>query len=164
MFSQTTRLELFIVAAALLLLLFWNRAPRSGNAEVRLDAGQMAQETGSQSESSQAAVSSSSPSVPDTTASAGNVVSTPAIAAPAVPPQPKFKRIGVVDARKCSGLNYPDVLYGEVVDRWVWDGQKFILRKVCVVKESTGVTTVWDFDKHDPNVTLSEIEMPIDSH
>jgi len=168
MFSQTTRLELFIVAAALLVLLLWNRAPRSGNAEVRLDTGQITRETQPASRSPQSAVSSSSPSSPsspDATASTGAATaSAPDATAPAVPAQPKFRRIGVVDARNCDGLNYKDVLYGEVADRWIWDGQKFILHKVCVVKESSGVTTVWDFDKHDPNVTLSEIEEPIESH
>jgi hypothetical protein len=70
--------------------------------------------------------------------------------APLAPIQPKIRRIGVVDARNCPGLNYKEVMYGEVTVRWVWDGQRLVPRKVCVVQEGNGVTSVWDFDQHGP--------------
>ncbi len=87
--------------------------------------------------------------------------SNPVVEAPVAPIQPKLRRIGVVDARNCRGLGYKEVMYGEVTVRWVWDGQRLVPRKVCVVKESNGVTSVWDFDEHDPAVRMSEIQEPI---
>ena len=67
-----------------------------------------------------------------------------------------------VDARTCPGLNYPEVMYGEVTVRWVWDGSKLSPRKVCVVNQPDGVTTGGSFD--DPSgATLTEIgELPAD--
>lgn len=64
--------------------------------------------------------------------------------------------MGMVDARNCGRLNYTDVLYGEVTVRRVWDGQKFVLRKVIEVKEKNGVTSIWSFDE-DKDVVPSEI-------
>jgi len=157
MFSQITRLELIIVAAVLLLL-FWTRAPRSGNAEVPL-AGPTAQDT-------PAPAPAESTPVPagDARAPAGDERESSLLAeAPLAPIQPKIRRIGVVDARSCPGLNYKEVMYGEVTVRWVWDGQRLVPRKVCVVQEGNGVTSVWDFDQHDPAVKMSEIQEPINS-
>src|SRR4030042_597217 len=44
MFSQATRLELIIVVAALLVLLFCSQPPQSGNAQISTDAELMPQE------------------------------------------------------------------------------------------------------------------------
>jgi hypothetical protein len=63
----------------------------------------------------------------------------------------------MVDARKCNGLNYKDVMYGEVTVRRIWNGQEFVARKVLEVKEKSGVTSIWAFDERD-DVTLSEIK------
>jgi len=52
----------------------------------------------------------------------------------------------VVDARKCPGLNYNDILYGEVTVRWVWDGARFTPHKVVVVREKSGVVSTWNLD------------------
>ena len=72
-----------------------------------------------------------------------------------VPPPP---RVGAVDAR---GLD-KDVMYGEVTVRWVWNGTRFVPRKVCVVKEPNGVTSVWSFDQQGQAV-LSELSDASDS-
>ena len=160
MFSQTTRLELVIVAAVLLVL-FWTRAPRSGNAGVRIDGAPTAQDVQPRSPAS-APVESTPVPPPAVTMPAVDAGGSGAIVeAPVAPIQPRIRRIGVVDARNCPGLGYKEVMYGEVTVRWVWDGQKLVPRKVCVVRESNGVTSVWDFDEHDPDVKMSEIQEPI---
>jgi hypothetical protein len=160
MFSQITRLELIIVAAVLLLLL-WTRAPRSGNAGVRLDAGPTVQDIEPRSPAPAPVESITIPSLDAERPAVDEGRSDPVVEVPVAPVQPKLRRIGVVDARNCSGLGYKEVLYGEVTVRWVWNGQRLVPRKVCVVRESDGVTSVWDFDEHDPDVKISEIQEPI---
>jgi len=165
MFSQTTRLELIIAVAAVLLLWVCSRAPKSGNAETRREAVPTAQEMALPALPPDAAtvasarVSPPSASVtgPDTTTS---MVSDANAMAPMGPAQPRMRSIGVVDARNCDKLNYNNVLYGEVCTRPVWDGQKFVPRKVVVVRESNGVSSVWSFDEQD-NVKLTEIQEPV---
>ncbi len=167
MFSRITRLELVIVVAALLLLVFFTRPPTSGNADVRLtdplpagaDAGQMSQDAQSTTRQPPSADSPSSPAGPDafsTGTPTDTGIADSDSAALTVPPPPKVKRIGMVDARNCNNLNYKDVMYGEVTVRWVWNGQKFEARKVLEVKENNGVTSVWTFDEND-NIITSEI-------
>jgi hypothetical protein len=181
MSSQTTRLELIIAVAVLLVLLFCRQPPKSGNAGVRRDVGQMPQE-GQQrmDDGGQRAVDgtgenppSAIMSVPAPTKDRNSQSASPQPAVlgpqldaissgnpatePTMPPQPRAKRIGVVDARKCNGLNYKDLMYGEVTVRWVWDGQKFVPRKVVEVKEKGGATSVWSFDERN-GIVLSEIQ------
>lgn len=168
MFSRITRLELVIVVGALLLLVFLTRPPTSGNADIRLappvgaDAGPRSQDprfTTMQpqpgySTSSQADAQRSSPETPADITAMDSATSDPDSAALPVPP--KVKRIGMVDARNCSNLNYKDVMYGEVAVRWIWNGQKFEARKVLEVKEKDGVTSIWTFDEND-NIITSEV-------
>jgi len=172
MFSRITRLELVIVVGALLLLVFFTRPPTSGNADIRPEAalpaqggaGEMSRDTEFTTTQSQSGYSASSQAGPDEsspgpaadirTMDTGTSNSdNPALT---VPPPPKVKRVGMVDARNCSNLNYKDVMYGEVTVRWVWNGQKFEARKVLEVKEDNGVTSVWTFDESD-NIITSEI-------
>ncbi len=76
-----------------------------------------------------------------------------------IPPPPQMKPLGLVDARKCPGLNYDDILCGEVTVRWVWDGAGFVAHKVVVVREKSGVISTWSFDDRDDIVT-TEIPQP----
>jgi hypothetical protein len=170
MSSQTTRLELTIVAAALLVLLLCRQPPKSGNADVRSDAETPMQELtpGTQDAAQQTNGDPASEPLSATGDQRTRGLQTPTIAPSssgvtsdnsdtesAVSAQPR-KRMGVVDARNCGRLKYKDVLYGEVTVRWVWDGQKLVARKVIEVKEKNGVTSIWSFDEHD-DIVLSEI-------
>ncbi len=161
MSSQTTRLELTILAAALLVLLLCRQPPKSGNADVRTDADTARQEptpgTEDAAEGTNDGPASNPLSPTDKQRAPG--LQTPAITPSpngvtpdnsdtesAVPSPPK-KRMGMVDARNCGRLNYKDVLYGEVTVRRVWDGEKFVFRNVVAVKEKNGVTSIWSFDE-----------------
>ena len=172
MFSQSTRLELAIVGAALLVLLLCRQPPKSGNAGVVKDTGPALQRPGqmieNQGQKTQdntvAAVPPATGSLPTQGAqspsvnpSSGATTSDNMSTNLAEPPQPKMKRMGVVDATKCTGLNYKDVMFGEVTARWVWDGQKDVLRKVCEVKEKDGTISTWIFDDRD-DVVVTEIQ------
>lgn len=158
MFARTTRLELIIVITALLLLWFCSRPPTSGNAQTFLDTAPALHETPlptPPADSGHAPASRASVSPAD----AGTVefpTTSRQTSTPPTPPEPRIRRIGVVDARNCDKLNYKDVMYGEVSVRSVWDGQKFVPRQVIVVRESDGSSSVWTFDEHD-NIKLSEI-------
>jgi len=180
MLSQTTRLELGIVAAVFLVLFLCREPPKSGNAGVRRDTEptvpeltQAAEDAGQTRKndaasnpaaaigalrSQQAQPSPISPIALGSgqeLASAGRTAdnTTPE---PAVPPA-RIRRIGVVDARGCQGLGYTEIMYGEVTARQVWDGQQFVWRTVCEVKEKNGVTSVWVFGE-DNGAILSEIQ------
>jgi len=178
MFKQSTRLELIIVGAALLVLLLCHQPPKSGNAGVPIDAGQPAPQNTTQDREAQMSLpvqrsiddaglkvrdgTRSDSQLPDAQAPVINLprngtTSDNYTGGPAVPPEPKIKRLGMVDARKCNGLNYKDVMYGEVTVRRIWNGQEFVARKVLEVKEKNGVTSIWAFDERD-DVTLSEIK------
>jgi hypothetical protein len=164
MFPRVTRLEFMIVAVALLVLLFCSQPPKSGNADIQVEVEETADEV-------PAAISwsgSDNVSLPDESASRSAAhldVTAPDTAglsgADAVPPTAetpvRTERMGVVDARNCGSLNYRDVMYGKVSVRWVWDGQKLVPHKVCVVEESNGVSTVWSFDQQQ-DVVLSEVQ------
>jgi hypothetical protein len=163
MFARTTRLELIIVVTALLLLWFCSRPPTSGNAQTFLDTAETAHQTPlpgqpADSGNTAAAPASVSPAESGTVAAAPT---NPEPATPPAPPQPRYRRIGIVDARNCDKLNYQNVMYGEIAVRSVWDGQRFVPRKVCVVRESDGTSSVWTFDEQD-NIKLSEIQEPIE--
>jgi hypothetical protein len=170
MSSQTTRLELTIVAAALLVLVLCRQPPKSGNADIGTDAQTAMQELRPGTEDAAQEISGGPGSdplsgtddpptqglqTPTIAPAPGGATSDNRDAESAGPSQPK-KRMGMVDARNCTRLNYKDVLYGEVTVRRVWDGQKFVLRKVIEVKEANGVTSIWSFDEHE-DVVPSEI-------
>ncbi len=171
MFSQTTRLELTIVAAALLVLLLCRQPPKSGNANVRSDEETALQEltpriedasqernaglvlnrlsTTGNPQTLDLPTSTIAPSSSGATSDNSDMESTGSS-------QPR-KRMGMVDARNCGRLKYKDVMYGEVSVRWVWDGQKLVPHKVIEVKEKNGVTSIWSFDEQT-DVVLSEIQ------
>jgi hypothetical protein len=138
------RLELALVAAGLLILLFASKPPRSGNAEVRLGGVEARVNTPSVQND-----------LPDPIVSTGIETRVPDQTLPADPPT-RPKRIGIVDARKTGNPKYKDIMYGEIAVRWVWDGQKSVPKKVCIVDEGRGVTSVWSFDDPGENVTVTE--------
>jgi len=166
MFSQTTRLELTIVAAALLVLLLCRQPPKSGNAYVPTNAETAMQELtpGAQDASGSPVsdplsetgkqrtldlpTSTVAPSSSGATSDNGDTES--------AAPSQSGKRMGMVDARNCGRLKYKDVMYGEVTVRWIWDGQKLVPHKVLEVKEKNGVTSIWSFDEQT-DVVRSEI-------
>lgn len=171
MSSQNTKLELTIVGAAFLVLLLSRQPPKSGNAGIARDSGltppaagqrlqdgqQQQRETGTGVNPDPAFGTMQSPvggpsfdgATPDNT-----------LSGLATPPQPKTERIGVVDPRQCTGLNYKEVLYGKVTVQWVWNGRKLVPRKVCEVTEPNGVTSVWTFEGRD-DITVSEIQQQV---
>jgi hypothetical protein len=159
MVMRSTRLEFLIVTIAFVVLLLCSRPPKSGNAETP-DPG---------ISNPKCEISSPTPAPvvePAVQSPARQTPSAPAVVAgPERPPALKSptKRMASVDARNCPGLSYPDIMYGEVTVRWVWDGSKFVPRKVCVVKEPDGTTTAWSFD-NPGSAILTEIgEVPADS-
>ena len=163
MLSQTTRLELIIVVAALLVLFLCRQPPKSGNAGIRADisrtpeAGQTAGDVAaSDPQSETGKLQPLGPQLrlinPSSDAATPDNSSTQS----ALPPQPRMKPIAMVDATKCSGLNYKDLMYGEITVRWVWDGQRYVPKKVCQVTEPGGAVSTWSFDNHD-GIVLTEI-------
>jgi hypothetical protein len=169
MFSQTTRLETIIVAVALLVLLLCSQPPRSGNADVYLEPETASQTLSAPAESSDPAeappVLPVEPEEADETetvddepgdvdvsgdASAGHRAATPEAPRPA-------KRLAMVDARSCPGLDHDEIMYGEVTVRLIWNGNKLVPQKVCVVEGEDGVSTVWSFDQPPAGAIISEI-------
>jgi hypothetical protein len=139
-FANSTRLELVIVAAVLLVLMLSNQAPRSGNADVPSSEPETPLSTGR----------------PTSEVSAqGDDMTAPAEEMPPVDVQPPTKRIGIVDARSTGNPKYKDLMYGEITVRWVWNGGKFVPQKVCVVDEGNGTSSVWSFDQQN-GVTITE--------
>ncbi len=183
MFSQITRLEFGIVVAVLLVLFLCRQPPRSGNADVRSDAGPAQpvsttslQGTGQDAQTAdafnpQSAIMSSpaatggrnpqsmNPQAATTTAPMASAASDNGKLEPPLPPPPQMKPLGLVDARKCPGLNYDDILCGEVTVRWVWDGGGFVAHKVVVVREKSGVISTWTLEDRDDSVAR-EIPQP----
>jgi hypothetical protein len=163
--AKITRLELVIIAAVLVVLLFSNRPPQPGNADTRTDIETPAEYPQDSIPQMQPATQQSQ-AVPDSqpvvTDNPGVQPSTNAGLANLTPEsipqaQPRAKRYAMVDARNCDSLKYPNVMYGEIAVRWVWDGARFVPRKVCEVRESSGVVSVWSFDEQHEGVVLTEI-------
>jgi len=158
--AKVTRLELVIIAAVLAILLFSNRPPQPGNAETRTDLdmpvgspqapiAQIPRETFQPQ-----ALSEYQPSTVDAqTPVDRKPVDLPP--EPALQPQTRAKQYAMVDARRCNSLRYPNIMYGEVSVRWVWNGAKFVPSKVCEVRESNGVVSVWNFDDQNKGVTIT---------
>ncbi|MCL5280525.1 MAG: hypothetical protein M1376_11525 [Planctomycetes bacterium] len=171
MSSQTAKLELTIVAAALLVLVLCRQPPKSGNADVRTDVDTATQEVTPGTEDAAQETNSGPASDPLPPADEQR---TPGLQTPTITPSPNSitpdnsstdstvpsqsqKRMGMVDARNCGRLKYKDVLYGKVSVRWVWDGEKLVPHQVIEVKEKNGVTSVWSFDEQT-DVVPSEIQ------
>jgi hypothetical protein len=165
MTSQSTRLELTIVAAVLLVLFLCRQPPQPGTAGVRTNIGQSTSDEGQGTGQSPVGYGPSAlghpqlPTVPPSAAnpSVGRATPDNATMDLAAPPRPKTKRIGVVDARNCPGLNYKDLMYGEVTARWVWDGGRSVLRKVIEVREANGAISTWDFAEQNGAI-LTELD------
>jgi len=154
--ANSTRLELVIVTAALLVLLFSSRPPRSGNADVRTQTAETAVQMPPFQEGSV-------PVMPETMES--SMQGSFGTAADEMPPmdvRPRTKRVGIVDARNTGNPKYKDLMYGEITVRWIWNGVKFIPQKVCIVDEGNGVTSTWSFDQKS-GVTITERQEPIDN-
>jgi hypothetical protein len=163
--AKITRLELVIIAAALVILLFSNRPPQPGNADIRTDAEALGGNTRNsilqmhpdmlQSPTLSESASAGADNLdmrPPTDPQADNLM------IESIPqPQPRPKRFAMVDARNCDSLKYPNIMYGEITVRWVWDGTRFVPRKVCEVRASNGVISVWSFDEQHEGVVLTEI-------
>jgi hypothetical protein len=168
MSAQNTRLELAIVAAALLVLLLCRQPPKSGNAgtvkgtEPTLQQPVLGPENGGQK--------TQGDEIPRPVPAAGDLQTQSVQSFPigrssddVTPdnttraPQSRMKPIGVVDATQCKALNYKDVMFGEITAQWVWDGQKEVLRKVCRVKEKDGTISIWTFDDRD-DIVLSQLQ------
>jgi hypothetical protein len=163
MFSQSTRLELVIVGAALLVLLLCRQPPKSGNAGVVRDMGMtrqqpvpLAADAGQKTEGKEvpspvpALINPPSAPAQPPLPRPASIAATSDNASPdstAVPPG--MKRMAVVDATQCKSLNYKDVLFGEVTVRRVWDGQKYSWHTVCEVKEKDGTTSTWLYNQRD---------------
>ena len=145
------RLELTIIAAALLVLVLCRQPPKSGNAGIVSDTGLTP--PANQISEGREVLNPTPAGEP----SLDGMTSDNTTAGLTIPPQPKTMRVGVVDARQCNGLNYKDVLYGNVTVKWVWDGQKLVPRKVCEVKEDDGTTSIWSFEERD-GISTSEIQ------
>jgi len=156
MLANSTRLELLVVAAVLLVLMLYSKPPRSGNAEVNTRNVEMpAPMPSSRQEPTP---------VPDT-AETSMRAGTEAAGLDEMPPvdmQPRTKRVGIVDARNSGNPKYKDLMYGEVTVRWVWNGGKFVPQKVCIVDEGSGVTSVWSFDQQN-GVRITERQEPVDT-
>ncbi|HSW02118.1 MAG TPA: hypothetical protein VLI39_18275 [Sedimentisphaerales bacterium] len=152
--AKITRLELIIIAAALTVLVFSNRPPQPGNAEIRTDIETPAANT--QDQNAQTPPESPSP-VADSTdvqASYDRGLADPTLESI---PQPRVKRYAMVDARKWNSQKYPNVMYGEILVRWIWDGARFVPTKVCEVREDNGVVSVWSFDDQHEGVTITPV-------
>jgi hypothetical protein len=160
MLGRTTRLEFIIVTVAFLVLLLCSKPPRPGTAEVGdpYPQGTSSQETTLEMLPEVPEVPSPDPAIEEAPPVEEDEPSPDSdiVAEPAAPAQPA-KRVARVDARRCEGLRYDDVMYGEVTVRWVWNGNKLVPEKVCVVEEPNGVSTVWGFNQQDTAV-LSEID------
>jgi hypothetical protein len=156
---RATRLELLIVTVAFVVLLLCSRPPNPGTARPIGPASPAAQSVPEPTQKIDVKLPEERNIRQEQTPSAP-------VAMPRSEPAPQVKlhtkRMATVDARKCPGLKYRDIMYGEVTVRSVWDGSRFVLRKVCVVAESDGTTTVWSFD--DPgDAVITEIgEAPAD--
>jgi hypothetical protein len=175
MFSQTTRLETIVVAVALLVLLLCSRPPRSGNADVYLDAeaapdtisapaepptaeeppappteSEAAGQAALVEENDSADADDSADDPPDDV-SAGEPISRAGT-------RRQGKRMAMVDARNSKNFDCDKIMYGEVAVRLIWNGTKLVPQKVCVVEGEGGVNTVWSFDQPPEGVVISEID------
>lgn len=152
MLSNARRLELVIVSATMLVLLIYSKPPRSGNAQVPIQGTETSAEAASVSSEGPSPVAPAGAQMP----TEERIETDPLDEMPVGAPPPRPKRIGVVDARNTGNPQYKEIMHGEVSVRWIWNGQKFEPQKVCVVDEGNGVTSVWSFSDHDPNVIITE--------
>ncbi len=163
--AKITRLELVIIVAALAVLLLSKQPPQPGNADIRSDTDLTAktlhdpivlQEPSELPQSTDSPESLTQPADPGLPSSL--TTETDNLTPDSIPqPQPRPKRYAMVDARKCDSLKYPNVLYGQITVRWVWDGSRLAPQKVCEVKEANGIVSVWSFDEQHEGVTVTPV-------
>lgn len=154
--AKLTRLEVAIIVAALVVLLLSNRPPEPGNAEVRTGIEQAVEIPGTLWQV-QADPPQSSPIRAEDFMTPPAAARTPDNSTAEPIPQPRPRLMGMVDARGCDSLKYPNIMYGEITVRWIWNGTKSELCKVCEVKDENGVVTVWSFDGRNDGVIVSPI-------
>ncbi len=163
--AKITRLELVIIVAALVVLLFSRQPPQPGNADIRSDTELPTKNLQDPipQEPSELLRSTDSPE-PSLTQAADPGLQSPLttetdnLTPDSIPqPQPRPKRYAMVDARECDSLKYPNVMYGEITVRWVWDGSRLAPCKVCEVKEANGIVSVWSFDEQHEGVTVTPV-------
>jgi len=156
--AKLTRLELVIIVSALVVLLLSNQPPERGSADIRKDIGQLTDTPETLSQVQPDPTPSDRIRADDVAVRSPATLTPDNLTVPSIPqPQPQAKRLGMVDARACRSLNYPNIMYGEITVRWVWNGTKFEPCKVCEIRESNGIVTVWSFDEHEENVTITEV-------
>ncbi|MBN1510052.1 MAG: hypothetical protein JW955_24615 [Sedimentisphaerales bacterium] len=161
MLGRITRLEFIIVTVAFLVLMLCSKPPRPGSATVegfnrQSPTSQEAMtETVLEQQTPAVEVNEAEPTYPGP-ASADDPDPQPEVNEVSAQPEQKPTRMAMVDARNCRGLKYDQIMHGEITVRWVWNGQKLVPEKVCVVEEANGVSTIWGFDQQGDAV-LSEV-------
>jgi hypothetical protein len=163
--AKLTRLEVVIIVAALAVLLFSKQPPQPGNADIRSETElttKNLQDPIVLQQPSGWPQSTNSPEPLTQPADAGfqlpSATETDNLTPDLIPqPQPRPKRYAMVDARKCDSLKYPNLMYGEITVRWVWDGSRLAPTKVCEVKEANGIVSIWSFDDQHEGVTLTPV-------
>jgi type V secretory pathway adhesin AidA len=167
MLGRITRLEFIIVTVAFLVLMLCSKPPRPGSANVEgfnrqtPTSQETITETVIEQQTPAVEVNEAEPTYPEP-ASADDPDPQPEVNGVSAQPEQKPTRMATVDARNCSGLKYDQIMQGEITVRWVWNGQKLVPEKVCVVEEANGVSTIWGFDQRG-NAVLSEVGASPDS-
>jgi len=156
--AKLTRLELVIIVSALVVLLLSNQPPERGSADIRKDIGQLTDTPETLSQVQPDPTPSDRIRADDVAVRSPATLTPDNLTVPSIPqPQPQAKRLGMVDARACRSLNYPNIMYGEITVRWVWNGTKLEPHKVCEVKGDDGIVTIWSFDDRHEGVYISEV-------
>ncbi len=154
MWARATRVEIVIISAVFLVLFMCSKPPKSGRAEVDEVTADLPAPAPFADEAAYDSKPETDQSVdfkPDETPEESPVE----FEDEEVPPPPT---VGAVDGHGRS----KDVMHGEVTVRWIWNGVRFVPRKVCVVEEANGVSSVWSFDQQQEPV-LSELSDASDS-
>lgn len=163
--AKFTRLELVIIVAALVVLLFSNQPPERGSAEIRTDTGLTAESRPDAIPQMQPGLSQSptisepeslravSPDTQSSSAPGTDNLTTVSISQP----RPRPKRFATVDARKCDSLKYPNIMVGEITARRVWNGTTFEWDTVCEVRERNGTITLWNLNDRHEGVIITEL-------
>jgi hypothetical protein len=159
MWAQATRVEFIVVSVALLVLLLCSNPPKSGNADVG-DIGDLGPASPNEqvlsSPDLSVADSEDTPALDMIDENEPNEVSLDVPLPDDATIRQQVPRVAAVDARSCDGLDYKNVMYGQVTVRWVWNGTQFVPQKVCIVEEEDGGSSVWSFDQQEKAV-LSEL-------
>jgi hypothetical protein len=151
MWARATRVEFIVVSVALLVLLLCSSPPKSGSADVGDISDQVRSSPDLSGDDSE-----DTPAVDMIDENEPNEVSLDVPLPDDATIRQQVPRVAAVDARSCDGLDYKNVMYGQVTVRWVWNGTQFVPQKVCIVEEEDGGSSVWSFDQQEKAV-LSEL-------